>query len=66
MERVIGVKDLQDSGLLGAEYTELDLYDAFMMYLILNDTSDKGHVVLQDGDYMLNSAICFGLRNGIV
>ncbi|MDE1890434.1 MAG: hypothetical protein KGI30_09335 [Planctomycetota bacterium] len=66
MERVIGVNDIQNLGLLGAEYTEFDLYDAFMMYLILNDTSDKGHVVLQDGDYMLNSASCFGLSSWTV
>ena len=66
MERIIGIKDLQDSGLLGAEYTELDLYDAFMLYLILNDTSDKGHVVLQDGDYMLNSMSCFGVSSWMV
>lgn len=35
MEKVIGVKELQDLGLLGVEYTKLDLHDAFMMYLIL-------------------------------
>jgi hypothetical protein len=66
MKRVIGINDLQDFGLLGAEYTELDLYDAFMLYLILNDTADKGHVVLQDGDYMLNSMSCFGLSSWMV
>ena len=38
MEKVIGVKDLRNAELLGAEYTELDLYDAFMMYLIVNNT----------------------------
>ncbi len=42
MKRVIGVKDLQDSGLLDTKYTESDLYDAFMMYLILNDTQIRG------------------------
>ncbi|MBU6392784.1 MAG: hypothetical protein KGJ87_01395 [Planctomycetota bacterium] len=66
MKRVIGVKDLQDSGLLDTKYTELDLYDAFMMYLILNDTSDKGRVVLQEGDYMLDSISCFGLSSWVV
>ncbi|GEM_PF-4889966 len=66
MKKVIGVKDLQDSGLLAAEYTELDLYDAFMMYLILNDTADKGRVVLQEGDYMLDSISCFGLGGWMV
>jgi hypothetical protein len=55
MKKVIGVGELQGLGLLGAEFTDLDLYDAFMMYLILNNESAREGIVLQYGDYKLNS-----------
>ena len=54
MEKIIGIKDLQDSGLLGVEYTELDLCDAFLMYCISNNTSNKDRVVLNDGNRVLD------------
>ncbi|MDN3511226.1 MAG: hypothetical protein QY310_03205 [Candidatus Jettenia sp. CY-1] len=66
MERAIGVKDLQDLGLLGVEYTKLDLYDAFMMYLILNCETIKDHVVLRNGKYIFDSNSCFGMDNWMV
>ena len=59
MEKVIGVKGLQHAGLLGAEYTELDLYDAFMMYLIVNNTSNNDRIVLRNGNYTLDTKSCF-------
>ena len=55
MKKVIGVGELQGLGLLGAEFTDLDLYDAFMIYLILNNESARERVMLQYGDYKLNS-----------
>jgi hypothetical protein len=55
MKKVIGIGELQGLGLLGAEFTDLDLYDAFMMYLILNNESAREGIVLQYGDYKLNS-----------
>ena len=66
MEKVISVKDLQNSGLLGAEYKELDLYDAFMMYLIVNSTPGNGNIVLRDGNYLLDKKRCFRLNNWLV
>ena len=59
MEKVIGVKDLRNAGLLGAEYTELDLYDAFMMYLIVNNTSNNDRIILRNGNYTLDTKSCF-------
>jgi len=59
MEKVIGVKDLRNAGLLGAEYTELDLYDAFMMYLIVNNTSKNDRIILRNGNYTLDTKSCF-------
>ena len=65
MEKVIGVKDLQHAGLLGAEYTELDLYDAFMMYLIVNDKSDD-RIILLHGNFVLDSKSCFQMDTWLV
>ena len=59
MEKVIGIRDLRNAGLLGAEYTELDLYDAFMMYLIVNNTSNNDRIVLRNGNYTLDTKSCF-------
>ncbi len=73
MERVIGVNDLRKVGLLGVEYPEsdlcdalLDLYDAFVMYLIVNDTFNKDRIILKDGNYTLDSSSCFSLGNWLV
>ena len=66
MEKVIGVNDLRGLGLLQTDYTELDLYDAFMMYLILNDLSDSDRVILQDNGYVLDSIDCFKMDNWMV
>ncbi|HHT9114597.1 MAG: hypothetical protein HZA47_04285 [Planctomycetes bacterium] len=66
MEKVIGVKDLQNAGLLGAEYTELDLYDAFMMYLIVNDKSDNDRIILRNGNYTLDNKSCFCMDDWLV
>jgi len=65
MEKVIGVKDLRNAGLLGAEYTELDLYDAFMMYLIVNDKSDD-RIILLHGNFVLDSKSCFQMDTWLV
>lgn len=59
MEKVIGVKDLRNAGLLGAEYTELDLHDAFMLYLIVNNTSNNDRIILRNGNYTLDTKSCF-------
>ena len=48
------MQDLQDSGLLGVEYTELDLCDAFLMYWISNNKLDKSRIVLHDGNHVLD------------
>ncbi len=56
MKTVIGVKELRDVGLLGVEYTELDLYDAFMMYIILKCTTVHEHIVLQNGDSVIDTS----------
>lgn len=63
MEKVISAKDLRDLGLLGVEYTELDLYDAFMMYLILNSKTTETRVVLKDGNHVFDKSRCFGMDN---
>ena len=54
MERSIGIKHLRSAGLLGAEYTELDLYDAFLMYWLLHNKSDKERIILRNGNHTLN------------
>ncbi len=59
MEKVIGVKDLRNARLLGTEYTALDLYDAFMMYLIVNNTSNNDRIILRNGNYTLDTKSCF-------
>lgn len=66
MEKIIGIKDLQDLGLLCVEYTELDLCDAFLMYIISNDTLDKYHIVLRDGDYRLDLRSYFEMSHWMV
>ncbi|MFO0794671.1 MAG: hypothetical protein U0586_11490 [Candidatus Brocadiaceae bacterium] len=73
MERVIGVNDLRKLGLLGVEYPKsdlfealLDLYDAFVMYLIVNDTFNNDRVILKDGNYTLDSSSCFNIGNWLV
>ena len=66
MEKVIGVKDLRNAGLLGAEYTELNLYDAFMMCLILNDTSKNDRIILRNGNYTLDNKSCFCMDDWLV
>lgn len=63
MERIIGIKDLQNAGLLGLEYTELDLYDAFLMYWISNNKLNNDRVVLRDGSKMLDIDRYFGKKS---
>ena len=65
MEKVIGVRDIRNAGLLGAEYTELDLYDAFLMYLIVNDESDN-RIILLYGNFILDSKTCFQIDTWLV
>ena len=65
-KKVIGVKDLRNAGLLGAEYTELNLYDAFMMCLILNDTSKNDRIILRNGNYTLDNKSCFCMDDWLV
>jgi len=59
MKTIIGIKELRDAGLLGVEYAESDLYDAFMIYLISKSTSVNDHIVLQNGDKVLDNKKCF-------
>ncbi len=66
MEKIIGIKDLQDAGLLGVEYTESDLCDAFLMYWISNNKLNKDQVVLRDGDFMLDIRSYFESCNWMV
>jgi hypothetical protein len=66
MEKVIGIKDLQQAGLLNAVYTELDLYDAFMMYLIVNSTHANGDIILRNGEYLLDKKSCFRMDDWLV
>ena len=65
MEKVIGVRDLRNAGLLGTEYTELDLYDAFLMYLIVNDELDD-RITLLHGNFILDNKSCFQMDNWLV
>ncbi|MBI2471642.1 MAG: hypothetical protein HYV59_10440 [Planctomycetes bacterium] len=65
MEKVIGVRDLRNAGLLGAEYTELDLYDAFLMYLIVNDELDN-RITFLHGNFILDNKSCFQMDNWLV
>ena len=66
MEQIISVKHLRSAGLLGAEYTELDLYDAFLMYWILHNGADKDPVVLYDGNRTLDIRGYFKLFGDLV
>ncbi|MDN3512866.1 MAG: hypothetical protein NG747_00515 [Candidatus Brocadia sp.] len=66
MEKIIGIKDLQDAGLLSVKYTETDLCDAFLMYWISNNKLNKDQVVLRDGDFMLDIRSYFGSCNWMV
>ena len=54
MEQSIGIKHLRGAGLLGAEYTELDLCDAYLMYWLLHNKSDKERIILRDGNHALD------------
>ncbi len=54
MGKSISIKNLQNAGLLGAEYTELDLCDAFLMYWLLYNKSDKERIVLRNGNHTLD------------
>ncbi|MBI5308134.1 MAG: hypothetical protein HZB37_07375 [Planctomycetes bacterium] len=54
MEKIISIKQLRGAGLLGAEYTELDLCDAFLMYWLLHCKSDKERIVLCNGNHTLD------------
>lgn len=54
MKKVVNIKDLQSSGLLGAQYTNLDLCDAFLMYWLSNNEMEKDHFVLRDGNKVLD------------
>lgn len=63
MEKIICIKDLQDLGFLGCEYAKLDLYDAFMMYLISKGKPANERIVLKDGDSILDSERCFEIKN---
>jgi len=54
MEQLISVKHLRSAGLLGAEYTELDLCDAYLMYWLLHCKSDKERIVLRNDNHTLD------------
>jgi hypothetical protein len=54
MVKTVSIKHLQDAGFLSAEYTGLDLCDAFLMYWISHSGADKDHIVLCDGNYTLD------------
>jgi len=54
MEKIVNVKHLQNSGLLGAEYTGLDLCDSFLMYWISHSGTDQDPIVLHYGNYTLD------------
>lgn len=54
MGKIIRIKNLQNAGLLGAEYTELDLCDAFLMYWLLHSKSGKERIVLRNGNHALD------------
>ncbi|MBF8278354.1 MAG: hypothetical protein HW390_3427 [Candidatus Brocadiaceae bacterium] len=54
MEQLISVKHLRSAGLLGAEYTELDLCDAFLMYWLLYNKPDKERIILRNGNHTLD------------
>ena len=54
MEKIIRIKHLRNAGLLGAEYTELDLCDAYLMYWLLHNKSDKERIVLRNGNHTLD------------
>ncbi|BBO15867.1 conserved hypothetical protein [Candidatus Brocadia pituitae] len=66
MEKIIGIRDLQNSGLLDVEYTESDLCDAFLMYWISNNKLNNGHIVLRNGDFTLDIRSYFAACNWMV
>lgn len=66
MEKIIGVKELLDAGLLGLEYTESDVCDAFLMYWISNTKVNKDRIVLRNGDFMLDIRSYFKSCNWMV
>lgn len=63
MERIIGIKDLQNAGLLGLKYTDLDLHDAFLMYWISNKKLNNDRIVLHAGNTMLDIDGYFGRKS---
>ena len=65
MEQIISVKHLRGAGLLGAGYTELDLCDAFLMYWLLHNKSNKERIVLRNGNHMLDIDSYFKLFSRI-
>ena len=66
MKKVIGVGELQGLELLVAEFGDLDLYDAFMIYLILNNESAREGVMLQYGDFKLDSKHCLRIDSWMI
>ena len=65
MEKIISVKHLRGAGLLGAEYTELDLCYAFLMYWLLHNKSNKERIVLRNGNHTLDIDSYFKLFSRI-
>ena len=66
MEKIVSVKHLQDAGFLPAEYTGLDLCDAFLMYWISHNVTDKDPIVLRDGNHTLDIGGYFKLFGDLV
>ncbi len=54
MEKIVSVQHLQDAGLLGVEYTGLELWDAFLMYWISHKRTDNNRIILRDGNHTLD------------
>lgn len=66
MEKIVDVKHLQASGFLAAEYTGLDLCDAFLMYWIAHNGTNKDHIVLHNGNHILDIAGYFKMFGDLV
>lgn len=66
MEKVVDVKHLQASGFLAAEYTGLDLCDAFLMYWIAHNGTKKDPIVLHNGNHTLDIAGYFQMFGDLV
>ncbi len=54
MKKVVSAEKLQRMGLLGSNYSEWDLLDAFLMYFIFNCNSDD-NLILKNGIHVLDS-----------